>query len=66
MIDNFEPNFIFYLSGVDILTEDKLSKLSVSLAGCKERDRFILKYCEKNKIPIQISMGGGYSPTLIL
>ena len=64
LIENFEPNFIFYLSGVDIIEDDKLGKLSVSLNGCKERDRFVLDYCNKNKIPIQISMGGGYSPIL--
>ena len=61
LIENFEPNFIFYLSGVDILEDDKLGKLSVSLMGCKERDRFVLDYCMHNKIPIQVSMGGGYS-----
>ena len=61
LIENFEPNFIFYLSGVDILEDDKLGKLSVSLIGCKERDRFVLEYCKCNKIPVQVSMGGGYS-----
>ena len=59
---NFEPDFIFYLSGVDIIENDKLGRLSVSINGCKERDRFVLQYCKDNKIPIQISMGGGYSP----
>ena len=61
LIDSFEPDFIFYLSGVDILESDKLGKLSVSIDGCRKRDKFILNYCKSNKIPIQISMGGGYS-----
>ena len=64
LIDNFEPDFIFYLSGVDIIENDKLGKLAVSLLGCKERDRFVLEYCKNNKIPVQISMGGGYSPNI--
>ena len=64
LIENFEPDFIFYLSGVDIIEDDKLGKLSVSLLGCKERDRFVLDYCRQNKIPVQISMGGGYSPDI--
>jgi acetoin utilization deacetylase AcuC-like enzyme len=29
--------------------------------GCKERDRFVLDLCKRNNIPLQISMGGGYS-----
>ena len=64
LIEIFEPDFIFYLSGVDIIESDKLGKLSVSIDGCKERDRFILKYCKNNNLPIQISMGGGYSPDI--
>ena len=60
-IDNFQPNFIFYLAGVDVLENDKLGRLSLSLEGCLERDRLILKYCKRNNIPVQVSMGGGYS-----
>ena len=61
IIEDFQPEFIFYLSGVDVLENDKLGKLSLSLEGCKERDRFVLNLCKQNKIPVQISMGGGYS-----
>lgn len=64
VIEKFEPNFIFYLSGVDVLSNDKLGRLGLSLRGCKERDRFVLDICKKNKIPLQISMGGGYSSNL--
>jgi len=63
-IDEFKPDFIFYLSGVDVLENDKLGRLSLSLNGCKERDRFILEICNKNSIPVQVSMGGGYSAVL--
>tara|TARA_B100000614_G_scaffold35237_1_gene27682 strand:+ start:409 stop:1311 length:903 start_codon:yes stop_codon:yes gene_type:complete len=61
IIDDFQPEFIFYLSGVDVLENDRLGKLSLSLEGCKERDRFVLGLCKQYKIPVQISMGGGYS-----
>ena len=60
----FKPDFIFYLSGVDVLENDKLGRLSLSIDGCKERDRFILDTCYKNSIPVQVSMGGGYSSIL--
>ncbi|WP_081210407.1 histone deacetylase family protein [Salegentibacter sediminis] len=56
-----DPDFIFYLSGVDILKTDKLGKLSCTVAGCKERDRFVLQTCRDLNIPVQCSMGGGYS-----
>ncbi len=61
LIDNVEPDFIFYQAGVDILLTDKLGKLSISREGCKQRDIFVLQTCLKNKIQVCISMGGGYS-----
>ncbi len=64
VIDQFEPEFIFYLSGVDVLENDKLGRLSLSIDGCKKRDRFILEICKNNSIPVQVSMGGGYSVIL--
>lgn len=61
LIDSVEPDFIFYLSGVDVLATDKLGRLSLSLDGCKERDRIVLEACRRHKIPVAVSMGGGYS-----
>ena len=64
VMDEFNPDFIFYLSGVDVLENDKLGRLSLTINGCKERDRYILDMCKKKSIPVQISMGGGYSVVL--
>ncbi len=61
LITQQQPDFIYYLCGVDILESDKLGKLSVSLIGCKERDRFVLQTCNDHKVPVLCSMGGGYS-----
>jgi acetoin utilization deacetylase AcuC-like enzyme len=33
----------------------------MTIDGCKERDKYVLNLCKKNNIPLQISMGGGYS-----
>ncbi len=62
ILAHIEPDFIFYLSGVDILTTDKLGHLHISREGCKQRDKMVLEIARKNKIPIVASMGGGYSP----
>ena len=61
LIETVKPDFIFYLSGVDILDTDKLGKLSCSVAGCKSRDEFVFEQCLKHDIPVEVSMGGGYS-----
>ncbi|MES2485015.1 MAG: histone deacetylase [Bacteroidota bacterium] len=64
LIEAEKPDFIFYLSGVDILASDKLGKLGCTLAGCKQRDVFVLTLCHSLGIPVQCSMGGGYSPDI--
>ena len=61
LIDKIKPDFIFYLCGVDILGTDKLGRLDLSLEGCKNRDRLVLQQCHRQGIPVQCSMGGGYS-----
>jgi acetoin utilization deacetylase AcuC-like enzyme len=64
LLDTVQPDFIFYLCGVDVLASDKLGTLAMSLEGCKERDRYVLQTCFDAKIPVQCSMGGGYSPDI--
>jgi acetoin utilization deacetylase AcuC-like enzyme len=64
LIAEHQPDFIFYLSGVDVLATDKLGKLSLTKNGCKARDRFVLEQCQLHNIPVQVSMGGGYSPEI--
>jgi acetoin utilization deacetylase AcuC-like enzyme len=59
-----KPDFIFYLAGVDVLESDKLGKLALSKEACKERDRLVLEHCKQAGIPVQVSMGGGYSPQI--
>ncbi len=61
LIDEQQPDFIYYLSGVDVIASDKLGKLGMSVEGCKERDRFVLQTCKDHSIPVMCSMGGGYS-----
>jgi len=61
LIEEQQPDFIYYLCGVDIIATDKLGKLGMSIVGCKKRDRFVLKLCKDNNIPVMCIMGGGYS-----
>ncbi len=64
LIDEQQPDFIYYLCGVDVIATDKLGKLGLTVAGCKERDRFVLQTCKYLNIPVMCSMGGGYSPDI--
>lgn len=62
--ESFKPDFVYYLAGVDVLATDKLGKLSLSTDACKERDRIVFDLCLTYKAPVQVSMGGGYSPRI--
>jgi acetoin utilization deacetylase AcuC-like enzyme len=64
LAETVQPDFVFYLSGVDVLGTDKLGRLNMSRAGCRERDRIVLDFCHTNRIPVAVSMGGGYSTRL--
>ena len=62
LLEKEQPDFVFYLSGVDILETDKFGKLKVTMEGCKERDRFVFSLLKQLNIPCVVAMGGGYSP----
>jgi len=64
LFDQQQPDFVFYISGVDILETDKLGKLKVTREGCYRRDEFVFSQCKQRNIPVVVSMGGGYSPRL--
>lgn len=64
LLDEVNPDFCFFQSGVDILSTDKFGKLKVTLEGCKERDRMVFEKVRSKNIPIVASMGGGYSPDI--
>lgn len=64
LINEVNPDIIFYLSGVDVLKTDKLGRLGLTLEGCKLRDEYVFEQCRFNSIPVAVSMGGGYSVKL--
>ena len=61
---NFQPEFLFYQCGVDILATDKLGKLAISKNGCHRRDEIVFQVAKELACPIVCCMGGGYSPQI--
>ena len=61
LIEKLQPDFVFYLSGVDVLGSDKFGKLKLTVDGCRQRDMSVYSLLKKYKIPCVTSMGGGYS-----
>ena len=64
LLDEFEPQFVFYQAGVDILETDKIGRLKITKAGCSKRDELVFKWCKERGLGVMACMGGGYSPEL--
>lgn len=54
------PGLAFYLAGADPHEGDRLGRLKLSSAGLAERDRRVLDALRERRIPVALSMAGGY------
>jgi acetoin utilization deacetylase AcuC-like enzyme len=61
ILTNFNPDFLFFQSGVDIIETDKLGRMAVTIEGCRKRDELVFNLAKELETPIVASMGGGYS-----
>ncbi len=64
VLTDFRPDFVLYQSGVDVLAEDKLGRLGLSLQGCLKRDQITFDLVRNANLPISFALGGGYSPKI--
>jgi acetoin utilization deacetylase AcuC-like enzyme len=65
LLDEVQPDFVFYLAGVDVLATDKLGHLALTREGCRQRDELVLRLCHRHRLPVAVCMGGGYSERII-
>jgi acetoin utilization deacetylase AcuC-like enzyme len=54
------PGLAFYLAGADPHEGDRLGRLKLTAAGLAERDRRVLSALRERRIPVALSMAGGY------
>jgi len=62
VLDGSEPEVVFYLAGADPYEGDRLGKLSLTIEGLAQRDRFVFEQCRIRSIPVVVTMAGGYCP----
>jgi acetoin utilization deacetylase AcuC-like enzyme len=58
------PGLAFYLAGADPHENDRLGRLKLSSEGLAERDRRVLALLREHRIPVALSMAGGYGRDL--
>jgi len=57
----FDPQILFYQSGVDGLAGDRLGRLQLSHRGLMDRDRAVFEFVRALGIPVVVTLGGGYA-----
>jgi acetoin utilization deacetylase AcuC-like enzyme len=58
------PGLAFYLAGADPHENDRLGRLKITAAGLAERDRRVFDAMRRLRIPVAVSMAGGYGRDL--
>ena len=61
VLDGHGPDCVFYLAGADPYEDDRLGRLKLSVAGLRERDRFVFDACRSRSLPVTVVMSGGYA-----
>ncbi len=59
------PELVIYQAGVDCYERDLLGGLRLTAQGLRERDRLVYQECVKRKIPVAVTLGGGYAKNLM-
>lgn len=64
LFSRFVPQLIIYLAGADPHEGDRLGRLKLTLSGLEIRDRLVLEQAYQRKIPVAVTMAGGYGRNL--
>lgn len=58
--ETFQPDFVIYIAGTDILAGDRLGALDISAEGVIRRDEMVFRESLTRNIPVLMLLGGGY------
>ena len=63
-LGRFKADLVIYLAGADPYRKDRYGRLSLTMAGLAQRDRTVLERLNENRLPVAITMAGGYAPNI--
>lgn len=64
VLDDFNPDFVFYQAGVDVLADDRLGRINLTMNGLYEREQYVIETLFDRQLPTVVTMGGGYAPDI--
>ena len=60
---NSKPDLVIYQAGVDVWEHDTLGGLKLTERGILDRDTAVWEACLLHRVPVVVTLGGGYGPT---
>jgi acetoin utilization deacetylase AcuC-like enzyme len=61
-----DPQVLLYQAGVDVLKEDALGRLALTVQGVGRRDRLVFECAKARGVPLAMTLGGGYAKPVSL
>jgi acetoin utilization deacetylase AcuC-like enzyme len=61
VLEAAQPDLVLYQAGVDPLQGDALGRLALSHQGLRRRDRLVIDECLARRVPLVLTLGGGYA-----
>lgn len=58
---DFSPQMLFYVAGADPYREDQLGGLKLTMEGLARRDALVCDYARRHRVPMVITLAGGYA-----
>ena len=58
---DFSAQILFYVAGADPYREDQLGGLKLSIGGLARRDALVCDYARRHRVPMAITLAGGYA-----
>ena len=60
-LTDFQPDLMVYVAGADPYREDQLGGLRLTQEGLEKRDRLVYEKARGKKIPVAVTLAGGYA-----
>jgi acetoin utilization deacetylase AcuC-like enzyme len=60
-LSEIQPQLLMYVAGADPYREDQLGGLKLTIEGLEKRDRLLFEKARGSKIPVAVTLAGGYA-----
>lgn len=61
LLEDFVPDAVFYLAGVDVAAGDRYGRFALSDEGVRARERCMAEFAKARGLPLVVTLAGGYA-----